>query len=178
MEHLSLHFAVEKKKETITESAGRQQKKKIGKVRRGVQCPRNMEKVTFPPFEAVLELVLSMAAGSWTSMPYSSRAGGRCPLGGSNEIWRSAASPRGDQQSWMWLINFSCQSSLLQCADSLWELWLWFLGLSFLSTSELKIFVTWLCAYIYLKFDKPVSRIEQCDLFSRSVFHCQYSFTC
>lgn len=29
---VSLHFAVEKKKETITESAGRQQKKKIGKI--------------------------------------------------------------------------------------------------------------------------------------------------
>lgn len=28
---VSFHFAVEKKKETITESAGRQQKKKIGK---------------------------------------------------------------------------------------------------------------------------------------------------
>uniref|UniRef100_A0A8C3PWU6 Calcium load-activated calcium channel n=1 Tax=Chrysolophus pictus TaxID=9089 RepID=A0A8C3PWU6_CHRPC len=55
---------LEKKKETITESAGRQQKKKIGKVRRGVQCHRNMEKVTFPPFEAVLELVLSMATGT------------------------------------------------------------------------------------------------------------------
>uniref|UniRef100_A0A803XWT9 Uncharacterized protein n=1 Tax=Meleagris gallopavo TaxID=9103 RepID=A0A803XWT9_MELGA len=39
---------LEKKKETITESAGRQQKKKIGKVRRGVQRLRNMEEVPFP----------------------------------------------------------------------------------------------------------------------------------
>lgn len=30
-DRISFHFAVEKKKETITESAGRQQKKKIGK---------------------------------------------------------------------------------------------------------------------------------------------------
>lgn len=63
MEYLSLYFAVEKKKETITESAGRQQKKKIGKVRKGVRCPRSTEKVTFAPSEAVLELVLSVAAG-------------------------------------------------------------------------------------------------------------------
>lgn len=41
MEYLSFHLAVEKKKETITESAGRQQKKKIGKTGRGVQYPKN-----------------------------------------------------------------------------------------------------------------------------------------
>jgi len=41
IEYLSFHLAVEKKKETITESAGRQQKKKIGKAGRGVQFPED-----------------------------------------------------------------------------------------------------------------------------------------
>lgn len=58
---------MEKKKETITESAGRQQKKKIGKVRRGVQCPKNRgavrKRFSFPS-EVVLELALGLLTGS------------------------------------------------------------------------------------------------------------------
>lgn len=67
MKYFSLHFAVEKKKETITESAGRQQKKKIGKIRRGVQCPENrgaVRKQFSFPSKVVLELALGPLTGS------------------------------------------------------------------------------------------------------------------
>lgn len=72
IEYLSFHLAVEKKKETITESAGRQQKKKIGKTGRGVRCPKNGGKLrkqlwkqsSFPSFQNYLfEVVLNLILG-------------------------------------------------------------------------------------------------------------------
>lgn len=72
IEYLSFHLAVEKKKETITESAGRQQKKKIGKIGRGVRCPKNGGKLrkqlwkqsSFPSFQNYLfEVVLNPILG-------------------------------------------------------------------------------------------------------------------
>lgn len=76
MQYLSFHLAVEKKKETITESAGRQQKKKIGKPRKGAQCPRRRGKLrnlwkwsSLPSFQKCLfKMVQELIPGPMTGI--------------------------------------------------------------------------------------------------------------
>lgn len=87
-ECLSFHLAVEKKKETITESAGRQQKKKIGKTGRGGQWLENGWKLSslwkwlsFPSFQnylskVVLEMVLGLMEEQGKRVQLPAKTGG------------------------------------------------------------------------------------------------------